>query len=75
MLYIETLFSHPFVDQEQLGDLFWQISRRTIQETFISNKLKRILQRKTKKTKKGVERGQPLNLNIGPQNIFRYIGN
>ena len=32
------------------------------------------LQRKTKKTKKGVERGQPLILNIGPQNIFRYIG-
>ena len=33
------------------------------------------LQRKTKNTKKGVERGQPLNLNIGPQNIFTYIGN
>ena len=54
MLYIETLFSHPFVDQEQLGDLFWQISRCTIQETFISNKLKRIFTKKNKESEKKV---------------------
>ena len=52
MLYIKNVFSHPFVDQEQLGDLFWQISRRTIQETFISNKLKRIFTKKNKENKK-----------------------
>ena len=74
MLYIKTLFSHLFVYQEQIGDVFCQILLRKFNKLLFQINSSVFLQRKTKKTKKGVERGQPLILNIGPQNIFRYIG-